>query len=230
MTGFGSKPRRILHKLLDFTRICGTALTFATRAPILPRQDPARPYLITIVPWYAPYVAKAWGWLSDAASLPTWHRAQPSTWRSPGRLRRNTCSSPAYPQPVDAVHNPNRMPLLGVGAESRLGDAAGAGGREPPAALPLPGEHRGDGGGRAGLAGRHRRPARDRHRGAVPAGAAPASSQRDQRQPGEHHDPDRRLSRRAAARPAAARTILRGMVALDPAALPARVRAEAVSE
>ncbi len=181
---------------------------------------------MTNAPWYAPYVAKASGWLSDVASLADMAQGSTVNLAVTGLSRsgKTVFITSLIHNLLSAVHNPNRMPLLGVVGGGRLiGRAAGKPRRRPAAALPLPGEHRGDGGGRAGLAGGHRRPARDRHRGALRAGErARQDSQRDQRQPGDDHDPDRRLSRRVAARPAAAGAKLRRVVARDAAALPAR--------
>ena len=256
MPDFGAKPRSfcINHaNLAELARLCplvpaqaGTQRSITIPIPAFAgmsggwgfhsdakpryfaRQEPARPSLMTM-PLVAPFVAKASGWLSDAANLAD--LAQGSTVylavTGLSRSGKTVFITSLIHNLLSAVHNPNRMPLLGVVGE-RPPDrrAARKPRRRPAAALPLSGEHRDDGGGRAGLAGAHRRPARDRHRRALHAGErAGQASQRDQRQPGDDHDPDRRLSRRVAARPAAAGAKLRRVVARDAAALsPRRAR------
>ena len=126
-----------------------------------------------------PIVAKASGWLSDAANLADMAQGSTVNLAVTGLSRsgKTVFITSLIHNLLSAVHNPNRMPLLGVVGDGRLmGTRLESAGAKAAAALPLPGEHRGDGGGRAGLAGGHRRPARDRHRGALHAGEhAPAS-------------------------------------------------------
>ena len=125
---------------------------------------------------------------------------------------------------LSSLHNPNRMPLLGVVGERRLiaANLEGAKAHRLPRFPYLDNiEKMAD----PGLAAAHRRYQRDRHRGPFRARrrARPAA-ERDHRQPRELDPPDRRLSRRVAARPAAAGAELCRVVARD-AALAAQGRA-----
>jgi predicted YcjX-like family ATPase len=77
---------------------------------------------MTEAPWYAPYLVKASGWLSDAASLA--EMAQGSTVNLAvtglSRSGKTVFITSLIHNLLSAVHNPNRMPLLGVVAGGRL--------------------------------------------------------------------------------------------------------------
>lgn len=77
---------------------------------------------MTTAPWYAPYVAKASGWLSDAANLA--EAAQGSTVNLAvtglSRSGKTVFITSLIHNLLSAVHNPNRMPLLGVVGSNRL--------------------------------------------------------------------------------------------------------------
>ena len=77
---------------------------------------------MTTAPWYAPYVAKASGWLSDAASLADMAQGSTVNLAVTGLSRsgKTVFITSLIHNLLSAVHNPNRMPLLGVVANGRL--------------------------------------------------------------------------------------------------------------
>jgi predicted YcjX-like family ATPase len=72
--------------------------------------------------WYAPYVAKASGWLSDAASLADMAQGSTVNLAVTGLSRsgKTVFITSLIHNILSAVHNPNRMPLLNVVASHRL--------------------------------------------------------------------------------------------------------------
>ena len=77
---------------------------------------------MTTAPWYAPYVAKASGWLSDAASLADMAQGSTVNLAVTGLSRsgKTVFITSLIHNLLSAIHNPNRMPLLGVVANNRL--------------------------------------------------------------------------------------------------------------
>ena len=144
---------------------------------------------MTIAPWYAPYrrqgVGLAFG--SGEPRRPGAGLDRQSGGDGLSRSGKTVFITSLIHNLLSAVHNPNRMPLLGVVGDGRLMGArlesAGAG-RLPrfryqenieamAAGAPV-------------VARGHRRPARDRHRDPLHAGErARQAAQRDQRQPGD---------------------------------------------
>ena len=77
---------------------------------------------MTNAPWYAPYVAKASGWLSDAANLADMAQGSTVNLAVTGLSRsgKTVFITSLIHNLLSAVHNPNRMPLLGVVGGGRL--------------------------------------------------------------------------------------------------------------
>jgi hypothetical protein len=104
---------------------------------------------MTNPPWYAPIVAKASGWLSAATDIA--ELAQGSTVNLAvtglSRSGKTVFITSLIHNLLSAVHNPNRMPLLGVVNGAACSHPAPGGGLRPAAALRYE-ENRGDGGGR----------------------------------------------------------------------------------
>src|SRR5262249_12539333 len=94
---------------------------FWRRVPIFARQELARRPMTT-APWYAPYVAKASGWLSDVANLADMAQGSTVNLAVTGLSRsgKTVFITSLIHNLLSAVHNPNRMPLLGVVAGGRL--------------------------------------------------------------------------------------------------------------
>ena len=118
-------------------------------------------------------------------------------------LRQDRARDEPHPQSLElrAQSQPHAAARRGRRAPADRGDYRGRQ-RQPTAVLSLSRQYREDGG--PGLAGADRGYERDRHRSPLCAGTrAGKTRERDFREPGEPHDPDRRLSRRVAARPAA---------------------------
>ncbi len=92
---------------------------------------------MTTAPWYAPYVAKASGWLSDAASLADMAQGSTVNLAVTGLSRsgKTVFITSLIHNLLSAVHNPNRMPLLGVVAK-RPADGHAAGAAPAPRRLP----------------------------------------------------------------------------------------------
>lgn len=72
--------------------------------------------------WYAPYVAKASGWLSDAVNLADMVQGSTVNLAVTGLSRsgKTVFITSLIHNVLSAVHNPNRMPLLNVVAAGRL--------------------------------------------------------------------------------------------------------------
>src|SRR5262245_55608755 len=77
---------------------------------------------MTTAPWYAPYVAKASGWLSDVANLADMAQGATVDLAVTGLSRsgKTVFITSLIHNLLSAVHNPNRMPLLGAVANGRL--------------------------------------------------------------------------------------------------------------
>jgi uncharacterized protein len=77
---------------------------------------------MTNAPWYAPYVAKASGWLSDVANLADMAQGSTVNLAVTGLSRsgKTVFITSLIHNLLSAVHNPNRMPLLGVVGGGRL--------------------------------------------------------------------------------------------------------------
>ena len=77
---------------------------------------------MTTAPWYAPYLAKASGWLSDAASLADMAQGSTVNLAVTGLSRsgKTVFITSLIHNLLSAVHNPNRMPLLSVVGGGRL--------------------------------------------------------------------------------------------------------------
>jgi len=77
---------------------------------------------MTDPPWYAPYLAKASGWLSDAASLADLAQGSTVNLAVTGLSRsgKTVFITSLIHNLLSAVHNPNRMPLLSVVGGGRL--------------------------------------------------------------------------------------------------------------
>ncbi len=150
------------------------------------------------------------------------------------RRRRHGLAGGDRAQPLrqDRLHHQPDPQSAQLGAQPQPDAAAQRGRRAPPdrgrpgrrqgtpaAALSLSRQHRQDGG--RGLAGAHRRYQRDRHRGPLRAGQHHWQAlERAHGQPCQFDHPRRRLSRRMAARSAAADAKLCRVVARDAARVP----------
>jgi uncharacterized protein len=88
---------------------------------------------MTNPPWYAPYLAKASAWLSEAANIADMAEGSTVNLAVTGLSRsgKTVFITSLIHNLLSAVHNPNRMPLLGVTASGRLVgtrlESAGAG-------------------------------------------------------------------------------------------------------
>ncbi len=133
-------------------------------------------------------------------------------------IRQNRFRDQPDPQSVELRTQP--QPHAAAGRRRRAPYDRGHDRRrqsEPADAISLPRQHRENGD--PGLAGAHRRHQRDRHRDPLcPGRHAGQACERDHRTPRGPHDPDRRLSRRVAARSPAGRAELCRLVARDAAA------------